>query len=260
MNNLGICLKVSYCCDIGNLREKNEDGILVFEKFFRNCSGYVEKHIFEFPAFLAVADGVGSEHFGEIASEYILKSIGSKTPKSKQELEQALIQSKKDFEYFFEQKVSSDKAYKNCSTTLAGVAFLSDTKALIFNVGDSRVYRYRDGYILRLSKDHSFVEMLIDAGEISYQEARTHPKRNVITSCISADSCQDFQIFFKEISIFKDDIFLICTDGFWEQVTEEQMEEIMKTQKDFNNISQNMVSLVKPTAKDNISLIVFKVC
>jgi len=250
-------MKISYCCDIGNVRENNEDGILVFDKFYRNAFGYFETEVSKFPVMLAVADGVGGEKYGEIASEYVLKALSKNVPKSSEEVVKALRECKVNFEGFVKRNFADINRSINSSTTLAGIVFLDVSKAVVFNVGDSRVYRYREGYVSRITKDHSYVEMLVDEGKINPDDVRIHPKRNIITSHISAENGEDFQVFVKEVKLFENDVFLICSDGFWEEILEEEMEEVLRKSVDWKDLSSEMVSIVKSRGgKDNISLIV----
>ena len=95
----------------------------------------------------------------------------------------------------------------------------------IGHVGDSRIYLYRDGKLEKISKDHSFVEELVDAGTITREQAKNHPKRNIITRCIGAEEKIDPQI--EVLPYGKDDIWLLCSDGLTNYVDDAEIESVL---------------------------------
>lgn len=245
-------LTVYYSCDVGNVRKNNEDGILIMDEFIRDSHGKIELNINDFPVIFAVADGVGGEEAGEIASEIVLKGLSKNIPQNYDEIVTRLRELKNRMQEYAKIK----ETLKNMSTTVAGLVFTAEDNCLVFNVGDSRVYQLKS-YLRRISKDHSLVEMLIDAGELSPENVRTHPNRNIITSSISA-SDDDFQVYSKEFKVFPGNSFLICSDGLWEEVEEDEMESIILSESE--NCAEELVERAKINGgRDNISAIVIKV-
>ena len=165
-----------------------------------------------------VCDGVGGEHRGEVASAEACRCLSEyfeqrdSAPVSSDDVQQALEFTRKTFESIEMQ----DPEAKGMATTLT-LLLLQDTQAVIAHLGDSRIYQVRDGKIIYQTRDHKWVNELIASGVITEDQAREHPKKNVITRVLSAS--RPDQADFKRIEdVRSGDFFFLCTDGVLERV------------------------------------------
>ncbi|WP_313813329.1 protein phosphatase 2C domain-containing protein [Glutamicibacter sp.] len=128
----------------------------------------------------------------------------------------------------------------------------------LVNVGDSRGYRLRDGVLQQLTRDHSAVQEMVDAGQITEQEARNHPHRNLITRALGAgaESQPDITVLQPRIS----DRYLLCSDGLSGELTEDVLENILNNYKDRDKAAQVLTAAaLEAGGRDNIAVIVIDV-
>ncbi|BCS82414.1 PP2C family protein-serine/threonine phosphatase [Anaerocellum diazotrophicum] len=218
--------KVFYFTNRGNLRNTNEDALLISEKIISNTD--MEKcesiYINDKNIFLAVADGIGGNNKGELASKMVLEVLQSyKEDIIKKELfiEDAIKKARDELENYAQTNPNSFEM----GCTIAGILIV-DNKVQVFNVGDCRVYRLLGTRAIRLTKDHTVVEELVSSGYITVDEAKTHSKKHTLTSAIIADNYRtEVQIYRNETEIIDEDRFIICSDGFWD-VFEKEIPEI----------------------------------
>ncbi len=246
-------MKVIYYTSKGKVRDNNEDAILIQDKLISEAD-------FEEPieeecegCFLfAVADGMGGHQKGEIASREALETLRRLKPRDNEELDMAIEKSRDRLE----ELVKQDSSCYGMGTAIAGLILKEEGYAVVFNVGDCRVYRIRENKIERLTIDHSLVEMLVARGDISREEAKQHPKRNVLTSAIIGDNYKSpLEVYKREVIILENTKFLICSDGLWEELEEEELLRLAnsETKSEFFDILKD-----KPL-KDNLSFILLEV-
>ncbi len=155
------------------------------------------------------------------------------------------------------------KNYVALGTTVAMILFAED-KYYIMNIGDSRVYRLKEGTISQLTKDQTFVQKEIDQGRMTSEEARNHPQRNVLLQCVGASEViiPEFEHGIYE----SDEVYMICSDGFRHVIKEEEFVKMMapekvNTEKELQNAAVYFTELNKSRQeKDNISVILLKTC
>ena len=234
--------------DIGKARQINED------------SYFASKPDDEIQLFI-VADGMGGYKGGEIASSMAINSaknyILSNFEKSKIDKETLLSLVKSSSQYanmVVYEKAQKDEELRNMATTL-DVCLIYQNKAFISHIGDSRIYRIRKEFMRKLTKDHSYVQQLVDEGKITKEEGMNHPKKNML---IKALGCTEFIEPDSMIKGFiKGDIILMCTDGLTNMVSEQEIFNILK-----NNSSEPSKILIEKANKngglDNITAIVIK--
>ena len=143
-------------------------------------------------------------------------------------------------------------------TGLARVAFAGSDHWLVFNVGDSRVYRYAGGHIERLTIDHSEVEELVAAGEITREEAAHHPQSNIVTRSLGSEPAPqvDAWVFPVEGS----DTFLLCSDGLTREVDEPSIAAILEADPEPQRAADSLVrAAVEAGGSDNVTVIVVTV-
>ncbi len=245
-------MEVYFFTNKGKKRKHNEDSLLVLDEILtrtdmEKCG---KKELKELKGILAVADGMGGHAKGEVASfktlEVLLKE--SKNIKTEEDLKKVLNKARD----VLEEIAQEDWTAHGLGTTLAGMVLMGD-RALAFNVGDCRVYRFNGEKVERITKDHSLVEELVDRGEITREEVRRHPYRNIVTSAVIGDGYSTpLRVFVREVELQKGEKYLICSDGFWEEFEEEEMEKLLR-KKDF--CENTLRELENKPQRDNVSFI-----
>jgi len=208
-----------------------------------------------------VCDGVGGSENGEVASRIITESMAAALVKIPAEkisanlINSSLIAAKQKLVDFSKShRLSPDMATTFC------MLMLSDNKTYISWCGDSRVYHFRNGEVLYKTSDHSLVNTLVKKGEISEQDALSHPQRNVILKAIKADETPvETEDHWIE-DVRSGDYFLLCTDGLFENLTDKDIESLLK-QNDRGNfdIIQSIQQYCLNKTRDNYSMYLIKV-
>ena len=202
-------LKISRYTDQGR-REKNEDSLLLTET--------------EASALAVVADGLGGHADGEIASQQAVQTLQrllqNRLP-DPQLLTEAIRQASRDI-------LSLRKNGSNMRTTVAAL-WLGAEQAVAAHVGDSRIYQFRDGQIIYQSVDHSVAQMSVLMGELRQEELRGSKDRNKLIRALGGE--EPPKVDCCCLTVAPGDRFLLCSDGFWEPVTEQAMlEDLARTQ------------------------------
>jgi serine/threonine protein phosphatase PrpC len=159
-------------------------------------------------------------------------------------------------------KIANNQVYTQAeqsgmATTLAAVLII-DTMAYIANVGDSRVYLLNRGQLRQITNDHSLVASLVAAGEITPEEAYTHPRRNIITRCLGTQPDIQVDLFTEELH--SGDSLLLCSDGLWEMVRNNKIQEAAIEANDAQSACERLVKLANQNGGvDNVSVIMVKV-
>ena len=109
--------------------------------------------------------------------------------------------------------------------TTVVVAYIAARQAYITNIGDSRAYLFRKGKLKRITKDHTYVNELIDKGVITEDEAETHKQKNVITRALGAE--RHVEPDFYKVGLSKDDILMLCSDGLYGELSDDRMRDIL---------------------------------
>ncbi|KLU64650.1 serine/threonine phosphatase stp [Desulfosporosinus acididurans] len=192
----------------GCIRKNNEDSFLVLP----------DHGIF------AVADGMGGHRAGEVASSTALRELEKLAPQLKglsdQDLEGWLVESFTQANRVVYKSSTTEPQNAGMGTTLTAL-LIRDTRALIAHAGDSRAYLWRQEELTPLTKDHSLVGELVRLGQISLEEAEKHPQRHVLMRAVGAD--QEIEVDCQAISLRSKDVFLLCTDGFSNMISDEEL-------------------------------------
>jgi protein phosphatase len=143
-------------------------------------------------------------------------------------------------------------------TTLV-LALIRGINLYIANVGDSRVYLYRNRSLRLLSSDHSVVAELMKQGEITKDEVRSHPQRNLVTQVIGINPFTE--CYQKKLELSGEDIIMLCSDGLWDMISDEEIKEIIvKNEKKPKNLCNDLIRAAKGAGgKDNITVIVIRI-
>lgn len=244
-------LKISAISDKGCVREHNEDMILVGDYLFRDKSyrTIVDLNEKSGKYLVAIADGMGGHNAGEVASEIVLQKVSEKIGSLEMNLTEAELASKisewaKEIHLYILTEGQKNIERKGMGTTFIGLLFYEGNLYYV-NVGDSRLYRYRGGMLMQISKDHSLRE-LTNNPEI--------PSDIIVNSFGGGEEIfVEFKVASKKI--IEGDIFLLCSDGLSDMVTDEEIEEILN--EEGNNQIEKLLNKAKENGgEDNISIII----
>ena len=195
--------------DIGRQRKLNEDFYYLPEAGER---------------FIAVADGMGGHAAGEVASlmaiTLLTDSLRRSAVASETRLKEAFVSANERVYH----EAAKDASREGMGTTLT-VVWVCGNTCYLGHVGDSRAYRLREGKLEQLSIDHSYVEELVQSGVITREQARTHPKRNLITRCIGVFREIDPQIV--KLDWRESDVWFLCSDGLSGYVRDSEIESCL---------------------------------
>lgn len=240
---------VAAVSDTGRVREANEDSFLV------------DRDLFIF----AVADGMGGHVAGEIASATAIETVRASVAGGI-DIETAVRKA----HAAVKTKAATDTGLAGMGTTMTALGFSNNNQLVIAHVGDSRAYvlhrQMMDdvdtetavGELVRITKDHSLVEELVDAGQITEEEANVHPRRSVITRALGIEG--DVDVDTTPIPFLKGDRYLLCSDGLSSMVRDEDITEVMRSEKTPNDCARELVSRANQAGgNDNITVVVIDV-
>ena len=155
----------------------------------------------------------------------------------------------------------AEGARKELMTTVAGI-YANGENLIVFNAGDSRVYRLRGQYLRLLSKDHSYVQDLVDIGKITPEEAHLHPKKNIINKFIGIEQPVNPRVKEFTEDLLNGDIFMICSDGITDVLTDAEICEIMRSHSRDIKLDRCCSALrdaaVKAGSLDNITVLLIR--
>lgn len=245
-------LNIKAICDKGRIRQNNEDMILIGNTIVRDSKIHIEKEISDINKifFTAVADGMGGHNAGEIASELVLKEFSKRielleSNLSEKELREKFQNWAKEIHHIVLEEGNKDINKKGMGTTLIGLLFYN-VNIFYINVGDSRLYRFRNGYLMQISKDHSLQEITGN---------KTIPSNIIVNSFGGGDDI--FIDFERSGKILNQDLFLLCSDGLSDMLTEDEIENILKQEKD--PVDKLFLEALNKGGKDNISIVLIEV-
>lgn len=241
-------MKTFYLTDTGRVREHNEDSVTIL----KNLNGEY---------LLVVADGMGGHRKGEVASALTVAHLGKRFTES------ASIGTKIDAVNWLNDNIAEinreilDYGEKNENSKGLGttvVAAIVTKEFLIFaNLGDSSGYVMKNGHIHKVTKPHTLVNLLVDAGELTPEAALNHPKKNVLMKALGATEACEPDIF--DVDNDSDVVFL-CSDGLTGLITDEQIEKVLL--EDELTPEEKVVKLIKKCnargGNDNISIAYLK--
>lgn len=224
--------------DVGMVRSNNED------------SGYAG------PRLLAMADGMGGHAGGDVASSTVIASLVELDDDavSGREVSQKLLDRIHAANTELGEQVRDDPRLDGMGTTL--IALLrSHDKVVLAHIGDSRAFLVRDGVVTQITKDHSFVQNLVDEGRISAADAQTHPQRSLVTRVLTGDAHDEPDLVVRQGRI--GDRYLICSDGLSDYVARDTIDEVLLGVPDPGECADRLVALaLRAGAPDNVTVVV----
>lgn len=180
-------------------------------------------------ACFVVSDGVGGENGGEIASQAIVDTVVTHFEQQQAASDAALLACLDAAKAVVARLQATDAALKKMSATVAMLLLDCERgEAQWGHLGDSRIYQFRDQKIHRVTKDHSAVQQLVEAGYCTADQLRTHPLRSSLLGAIGVPDGEGADAAQETSAFASGDAFLLCTDGFWEWIEETQMESALQ--------------------------------
>jgi PPM family protein phosphatase len=236
-----ITLAPGSATDRGKVRATNQDALLVS------------------PPLFAVADGMGDPPGGEVASRLALDTLRARftTPPSAE----ALAEAAREASRAVWERADTDPPLEGMGTTLTAVAILDggeQTRLAVANVGDSRAYLFSEGCLSQLTRDHSVVQALIDAEELTQEQWRTHPKRSLLTRALGMAPVVEPDISLPTVA--GSARVLLCTDGLTAQADETQLAAVLSTVTGPDQAAAELVRLANRNGgNDNTAVIIIDI-
>ena len=236
-------MKYFYITDAGTVREHNEDSVTIVEN---SCGEYL----------MAVADGMGGHRAGEVASNIVINHLTDAFLKNKE------LKTKEDAVEWLKKTVSEANEliinYTQEHTESSGmgttiVVCLNSKDYLLFgNIGDSSGFVIKDKELHKITTDHTLVNLLVKSGELTEEEAKDHPRKNVLMKALGATVTVEMDVFDVETDV---DGILLCSDGLTNMLDNEQ---IMKVLESDLTIQEKLNKLIVKSnnrgGTDNISI------
>lgn len=234
--------------DIGKSREINQDYYYISQDT-------------DVPRLYILADGMGGYKGGEIASKLATDSVKSYINSNfdenlvKKEEILKLIESAVEYANMVVYEKSKEVPELEGMGTTLEVCLIYNNKAYIGHVGDSRIYRIRKGVIRKLTKDHSYVQQLVEDKKITREEAKTHPKKNMLTKALGCTPYVEPDIRARNFE--RDDIFIMCSDGLTNMVDDNNICELIM--QDITTAADKLIENANASGGyDNITVIIIK--
>ncbi|MBV7363110.1 Stp1/IreP family PP2C-type Ser/Thr phosphatase [Actinomycetaceae bacterium TAE3-ERU4] len=239
---MSVEIRYAALSDVGLVRKNNQD------------SGYAGQHL------LVLADGMGGPAGGDIASSVAVAHLAPLDQDSypAEELLPALTKALNDAHDELISRSRRDPDLEGMGTTCIAI-LRSSNKMAMLHIGDSRAFRLRDGQLTQVTKDHSFVQYLVDTGQISPEEAQNHPQKNVVLRVLGD---QDEPLLPDESlrEAIVGDRWLLCSDGLSGVVSTETINEVMTSTPNLEECAQKLVHLaLRAGGPDNITVVLFDV-
>jgi protein phosphatase len=227
--------------DVGMVRQQNEDAF------------HAEENLY------IVADGMGGHNAGEVASALAVSTVRSGARMGIRTADQfrELVQQANTAIYTAS---LDDSTQSGMGTTLTGVAVIpgEEPRILIANVGDSRTYLFRSGALTRLSVDHSYVQELVNEGIITPEEARVHPRRNIVTRAMGIDRFVQVDVFSHLVRT--GDRLVLCSDGLVDEVADIDIARVLTEHSDPQDTAEALVLVANANGgRDNTTVIVLDI-
>lgn len=223
--------------DVGCVRTHNEDSYLVQSPLFCVC------------------DGMGGHAAGEVASSIAVETLAKLAPHEADPARLAAAVEAANAAIIEAAENGLGKPGMGCTAT---AAYVEGTTMAIAHVGDSRAYLLHEGTLIRITRDHSYVEELVDAGEITADEARVHPNRSVITRALGSDPALYADHF--QINIEEGDRLILCSDGLSSMIPDAEIESIATQSPTAQICTDNLVdAALAAGGNDNVTVVVVDV-
>jgi len=229
-------LEYAWRTDIGRVRARNEDSVAVDAG-----SGL-----------LVVADGMGGHNAGDVASRMAIEGVIGAMQGSTGEADDRLVAAVRQANQAIYDAAGEDYERSGMGTTVVAV-WLRSTRLVVAHVGDSRLYRLRDGVIEALTRDHSEVQDLVDRGILTPAQARASTRRNLLSRALGTDP--DVVIDSAAHTPAAGDVYLLCSDGLTNMVEDEEIVSLIRDAASLGAAAESLVAQANERGgRDNISV------
>lgn len=234
--------------DVGKVREANEDYFLVD----------LDKRLY------IVADGMGGHNAGEVASMNATESVNARLTSEllsemsgdDEKIRNEMITAVKDAHSRIIQMAKAEERYRGMGCTLV-LAWIEGNSLHLCHVGDSRAYRCNNSGIHLLTTDHSHVMSLVAAGKMTMEEARVSPLKNELSMAVGASV--NIEPEYNRYAMSHGDIILLCSDGLWDMLSDEEIHEILRKKSPLKTICQELIKRANQEGgRDNITVVVVR--
>ena len=248
--------------DVGQIREHNEDNFLVADLTRKTRSlmeGDREQLVGERGTLMGVCDGMGGAAAGEVASQLAVDIIYEKlvqgdSPTNHDDLARRLVQSVEEAGSRIFNEARADRSRRGMGTT-ATIAALLDGRLFVAQVGDSRAYVLRGDRFTQVSRDQSLVNQLIEAGQLTEEEAETFEHNNIILQALG--TAETVQVDLTYVDLCKGDRLLVCSDGLSGMIRGDEMREVLLSTADSLEACKELTDRAnRAGGHDNITVIV----
>ncbi|APF19792.1 protein serine/threonine phosphatase [Caldithrix abyssi DSM 13497] len=230
--------------DVGKRRQNNEDYYAAFQN-----EGWL---------LLVLCDGMGGVEGGEIASQLAVKAIGEYFKKKFNEPISFFVNSVKFANEVIRKRSAQKQHLAEMGTTLVAVLF-NGKEIFYAHVGDSRLYLFRDKKLIQLTNDHTYVSELVKRGVLSNSQATNHQYKNRISRCIGYLNSEP-EIASSPVPVKEGDIFLLCSDGLTDMVSDEKIAQILNSTSNLDKTAQKLIREAnKNGGRDNITIQLLKI-
>jgi protein phosphatase len=224
--------------DVGMVRSNNED------------SAYAGPHL------LAMADGMGGHAGGDVASSTVVGALVELDGEavSGAEATDALLRRITEANAELGARVRDDPALEGMGTTLIALLRAGD-RLVLAHIGDSRAFLARGGEVTQLTRDHSFVQSLVDEGRLTPEEAMTHPQRALVTRVLTGHPGDEPDVVVRRVQV--GDRYLIASDGLTDYVARDTIDEVLLSEGDPERCADRLVDLaLRAGAPDNVTVVI----
>ena len=235
-------LRAGAATDVGRVRSMNQDQLLVAPNLF------------------AVADGMGGHAAGEVAAATALEALQEAVAASGAPVPDALVQAAQAANRAIWEQAGANPEYRGMGTTLVAMAMVPDgdtSRLAIVNVGDSRVYRLAGDQFGQLTVDHSEVQELVLSGAITPEQARIHPRRNIVTRALGSDFVVRPDHWL--LPPLAGDRYLVCSDGLTGELTDEEILPLLSAGNQQEAAAALVAAADEAGGHDNTTVIVVDV-
>jgi PPM family protein phosphatase len=246
-----VSLRLEYksALDVGRARQNNEDAVLIDEKL----------------SLCLLADGMGGYNAGEVASELAIHTLREHFRQwvrqqtfnpTDDAVDQALIDAAQHANDVVFRSASEIPAYAGMGTTLV-TALFDHHHIWLGHLGDSRAYRWRNGRLVQLTRDHSLLQEQIDAGLLTPEEAAYATHRNLVTRAVGVEPEVTLEVHRHDIE--EGDLYLLCSDGLSDMLPDRQVAEILQLTKPLEALTSDLIQAANAAGgRDNISVILVR--
>ena len=249
--------------DTGRVRVENEDNYLAAERAF------------------VVADGMGGHQAGEVAAALTVDLLRTRLSQPGAALDD-VVAAVSDANRDIFQAAAANPEHQGMGTTVTGLVLLGDDEPdatpdhdgtvddaglpapdrepvwALINVGDSRTYLFRHDRLRRITVDHSYVQELVATGHINDDEARTHPRRNIVTRALGVDP--EVRVDAWTLPVVRGDRYLVCSDGLVDEVRDDDIAAVLATTEEPQATADALVALANANGgRDNVTVVVLDV-